>query len=120
MTPARSARLEFRVTPAQKDLLAQGAAARGMTVTEYAVAVLVGAALRDTSSEGSVPSGLGWMRGTASVLGDLVGPTDPDARGGAPGCNHLGRSATGGEGNSSATDQDSSVSGTSIQSSGPR
>ena len=78
MTAQRSARLEFRVTPAQKALLEQGAATRGKSITEYAVEVLMGAALRDTAAAAPIPSGLGWMRGTATVLGDIVGPTDAE------------------------------------------
>lgn len=78
MSTARSARIELRVTPAQKQIIAQGAADRGMTLTEYSIGTLISAALRDTSSADPSCSGLGWMRGTAIINGDLVAPTEPD------------------------------------------
>jgi hypothetical protein len=78
MAATRTARLELRLSPAQKQLIARGADARGRTMTEYAVEVLVGAALRDTAPGNPADGDLGWMRGTAALAGDIVGPTDPE------------------------------------------
>lgn len=77
MSARRSARLELRVTPAQKELISRGAAVHGKTLTEYALAVLVSAAARDAAQGEPPGAGLGWMRGTATIVGDIVGPTSP-------------------------------------------
>lgn len=76
MSAARTARLELRLTPAQKEILARGAALRGKTMTEYSLEVLLAAALRDASV--GVPTSLGWMQGTATITGDVVGSTDAE------------------------------------------
>ena len=78
MTVPRSARLELRVTPAQKELIVRGASLCGKTITEYAVDVLVGAALQEAVSYDASQSSLGWMRGTATIVGDITHPTEPE------------------------------------------
>jgi hypothetical protein len=75
---ARSARLEVRLTVAQKELIEHGAAIRGKTITEYAVEVLTRAAQRDATADRSAHPSLGWMRGTAVMVDDISGPSDPD------------------------------------------
>lgn len=75
MPATRSARLELRVTPAQKEIIGKGASLQKKTLTEYAVDILVGAALRDTAGHPD-QAALGWMRGTATIVGDIVGPTE--------------------------------------------
>ena len=77
MSTARSARVELRVTPAQKEIIGRGASVRGQSLSEYAVEVLVRTALRDTSDPAPPAQALGWMRGTATIVGDLVEPTEP-------------------------------------------
>ena len=74
MATSRSVRLELRVTPAQKEMILRNASLRGKTLTDYAVELLVGG----PSSAESVGGALGWMRGTATIVGDIVGPTEPD------------------------------------------
>lgn len=74
MAATRSARLELRVTPAQKEVILRNARLRGKTLTEYAVELLVSGSLCAETEGGS----LGWMRGTATIMGDIVGPTEPD------------------------------------------
>lgn len=78
MSTPRSARLELRVTPAQKAMISQGAAERGLTLTEYAIGTLLAACVRDAAAGNETSWRLGWMRGTALVAADLVAPTEPD------------------------------------------
>lgn len=77
MSASRTARLELRVTPAQKALIARGAADRGMTLTEYALGTLISAAVRDVSSADATAGRLGWMRGTGLIAADLAQSTEP-------------------------------------------
>lgn len=74
----RSARLELRVTPAEKELIHRGAALKRKSISAYAVDLLVGGAQRDAAAGAPEERTLGWMRGTATIIGDIVGPTDPD------------------------------------------
>ncbi len=76
MAGARSARLDVRTTPAQRELIERGAAARGKSLSAYTLEVLVAAALGDLAAERG-GANLGWMRGTARIVGDIMEPSEP-------------------------------------------
>lgn len=68
-------RLEMRLPPEVKERLRQAAAARGQSLTRFALDALTRAAndaLR--VQDGSARRPLGWAAGTARELGDIVGP----------------------------------------------
>ncbi len=75
MAGARSARLDVRATPAQRELIEKAAAARGKSLSAWTLEVLVDAGLGDLAV-GSGDGRLGWMRGTATIAADIEGPTD--------------------------------------------
>jgi hypothetical protein len=65
----------MRVPPAVKELLRRAAAARGQSITEFAIEALSEAARRSAEAAGLGGSRpLGWAVGTARELGDIVPP----------------------------------------------